>query len=53
MPQGGAEVFNSVPPVAGDREEQLGNLDFGVFRFTVETLWNPPPCWRPIFDRKR
>ena len=36
VPQGGAEVFNSVPLWLGDREEQLGNLDFGVFRFTVE-----------------
>ena len=31
-----AELLNSVPLWLGDREDRLGNLDFGVFRFTVE-----------------
>ncbi len=31
-----AELLNSVPLWLGDREDRLGNMDFGVFRFTVE-----------------
>ena len=31
-----AELLNSVPLWLGDREVRLGNMDFGVFRFTVE-----------------
>ena len=31
-----AELLNSVPLWLGDQEARLGDMDFGVFRFTVE-----------------